>query len=310
MNETPFLNHPVTLFCGHTLSSSHVRLPHVPKPDITAYPPADAYGIMEAYHARRLALWSKIPCPLPTCSKHVQTRRQSVQEGLGERHARQDTAESSSDADDVMFYPRLSGGNVEKMVAGIARCPPPSELSGLSIDKGLMDVTVAKVLALVWKQMTEDALEDRRVESFRPSFSRSASSETIATEVDGQEADDEEEDVMRVGPSRRSKHGEMAHMALSGDVSPSNRSPAKLTRTSSKRQRHSTTSENEPSPPHKRATQLPASSDSASKQDRPIMGRRKASMSFEKELGAVLECDVCAQLLHKPVTTPCQHVSA
>ncbi|KAG7562118.1 hypothetical protein FFLO_02400 [Filobasidium floriforme] len=30
-------------------------------------------------------------------------------------------------------------------------------------------------------------------------------------------------------------------------------------------------------------------------------------MSFEKELGGVLECDVCAQIMHKPVTTPCQH---
>lgn len=30
---------------------------------------------------------------------------------------------------------------------------------------------------------------------------------------------------------------------------------------------------------------------------------------FEKELMGVLECDVCAMLLHEPVTTPCQHVS-
>jgi hypothetical protein len=42
--------------------------------------------------------------------------------------------------------------------------------------------------------------------------------------------------------------------------------------------------------------------------DRPHMGKRKGSMSFEKELSAVLECDVCAQIMHKPVTTPCQHV--
>lgn len=30
---------------------------------------------------------------------------------------------------------------------------------------------------------------------------------------------------------------------------------------------------------------------------------------FEKEMLGLLECDVCASLLHEPVTTPCQHVS-
>ena len=30
---------------------------------------------------------------------------------------------------------------------------------------------------------------------------------------------------------------------------------------------------------------------------------------FQKELLGILECDVCAMLLHQPVTTPCQHVS-
>lgn len=30
---------------------------------------------------------------------------------------------------------------------------------------------------------------------------------------------------------------------------------------------------------------------------------------FQKELSGILECDVCAMLLHEPVTTPCQHVS-
>ena len=31
---------------------------------------------------------------------------------------------------------------------------------------------------------------------------------------------------------------------------------------------------------------------------------------FQKEIFGILECDVCAMLLHQPVTTPCQHVSA
>lgn len=31
---------------------------------------------------------------------------------------------------------------------------------------------------------------------------------------------------------------------------------------------------------------------------------------FLRDLGRVLECDVCASLLYEPVTTPCQHVSS
>ena len=30
---------------------------------------------------------------------------------------------------------------------------------------------------------------------------------------------------------------------------------------------------------------------------------------FKKELLSIVECDVCAMMLHDPVTTPCQHVS-
>jgi len=255
-------------------------------------------------------LWSKIPCPLPTCSRHVGRYRHAAQyQSDDEQHSRHNIEHPVCNAQGVTYYPPGSGVQLEETDAGIVRCPPPSDLSGLSTDKSLMDVTVAKVLALVWKQMTDDALEDRRFESFRPSLSRSASSETVATETDGQEADDEEDEVAQAGSCKRTRHGELALATSSKDGSVAMRSPAKLTRTSSKRQRQSTSSEQYPSPPHKRATHLPTSSNSALGQDRPSIGRRTGSMSFEKELCAVLECDVCAQILHKPVTTPCQHVS-
>lgn len=46
-----------------------------------------------------------------------------------------------------------------------------------------------------------------------------------------------------------------------------------------------------------------------------VSKNRQSSLSpdtwpFQRELAGLLECDVCAMLLHQPVTTPCQHVSA
>jgi hypothetical protein len=260
---------------------------------------------MEAYHARRLALWSKVPCPLPKCPRHVGRYRHAAQPGLDEP-VLQSTEQPICNAQGVTYYPPVDGNDVDKTDAGIVRCPPPSDLSGLSIDKSLMDVTVAKVLALVWKQMTQDALEDRRVESLRPSLSRSASTETVATETDGQEADDEDDAATWAQSHKRNRQMGHARATVLNDDSITARNPVKLTRTSSKRQRQSTSADT--SPPHKRATQLPTASDVALGNDRPSMGRRKGSMSFEKELSGVLECDVCAQIMHKPVTTPCQHV--
>jgi hypothetical protein len=40
----------------------------------------------------------------------------------------------------------------------------------------------------------------------------------------------------------------------------------------------------------------------------PIVEEDGTVDSFKTELMSVLECDVCAQLLFDPVTTPCQHV--
>lgn len=42
----------------------------------------------------------------------------------------------------------------------------------------------------------------------------------------------------------------------------------------------------------------------------PVRSGSPDEWPFRKELSSVLECDVCAMMLHEPVTTPCQHVSA
>jgi hypothetical protein len=293
-SQVPLLNHPVTLYCGHSVSSSHVRLPHIPLPDLTGYPPADAHGIMEAYHARRLALWAKVPCPLPNCRHH---------DALA-------YAQAMTDHGGVPYYPPEGELGNASSIAQVVRCPPPSELSGRSTDKTLMDVTVAKILALVWKQMNLEALEERRAEMIRPSLIRSNTEDTVVSETDGEEADAEDEDDEEQSPLKR-KSGNQSSSLLHVPVEGGSSRPVApgLVRTSSKRRRQVIGSEQYSSPPHKRSSHLPTDVASGSTSGRPTIGRRKASLSFEKELCAVLECDVCAQILHLPVTTACQHVS-
>ena len=256
---------------------------------------------MEAYQARRLALWAKVACPLPGC-KNNDGQSRTHQQHYDVQHNRtrhtDRTSQATFDVHGVAYYPPLSELAGEMSGQTIVRCPPPSNLSGVSTDKTLMDVSVAKILALVWKQMSADAFEDRRLEMTRPSFSRSNSVDTIATETDGEEADVEDEGHDEDLPHKRTLSGTSSRLTAPG-----------LTRTSSKRRRQKTETQQYPSPPHKRSSQLPPGASSAVPGQRPPMGRRKASISFEKELCAVMECDVCAQILHLPVTTPCQHVS-
>lgn len=293
----------MTLFCGHTVSSSHVRLPQVPVPDITGYPATDAFGIMEAYQARRLTLWAKVACPLPGCKHNDgQAGAQYQHHDVGRTDVRTSLSERSSQATfnvhGVAHYPPLTELAGELSGPTIVRCPPPSNLSGTSTDKTLMDVSVAKILAIVWKQMSADAFEDRRLEMTRPAFSRSNSVDTVATETDGEEADVEDEAYDEGLPHKRTLPGTSNRLNAPG-----------LTRTSSKRRRQKTETQQYPSPAHKRSNQLPPGGGLSVTGQRPPIGRRKASISFEKELSAVMECDVCAQILHLPVTTPCQHVS-
>jgi hypothetical protein len=252
---------------------------------------------MEAYQARRLALWAKVVCPLPGCKNNDGQAGTHQQRHDAERTDTQ-THQATVNIHGVAYYPPLSGLAGELSGPTIVRCPPPSDLSGISTDKTLMDVSVAKILALVWKQMSADAFEDRRLEMTRPSFSRSNSVDTVATETDGEEADAEDEGYDEGLPYKRTLPGSSSRLNAPG-----------LTRTSSKRRRQKTETPQYPSPPHKRSSQLPPGAGPAPTGQRPPIGRRKASISFEKELCAVMECDVCAQILHLPVTTPCQHVS-
>jgi hypothetical protein len=261
---------------------------------------------MEAYQARRLALWAKVPCPLPGCKNYIGQAGSQQQHNQTERtDAGSGQTERTFNVHGVAYYPPLSELAGELSGSTIVRCPPPSDLSGISTDKTMMDVSVAKILALVWKQMSADAFEDRRLEMTRPAYSRSNSVDTVATETDGEEADAEDEGYDEDLPHKRalpsgssSRPGESSRLSAPG-----------LTRTSSKRRRQKTDTQQYPSPPHKRSSQLPPGVGSAAVGQRPPIGRRKASISFEKELCAVMECDVCAQILHLPVTTPCQHVS-
>ncbi|KIY49227.1 hypothetical protein FISHEDRAFT_41822 [Fistulina hepatica ATCC 64428] len=44
-----------------------------------------------------------------------------------------------------------------------------------------------------------------------------------------------------------------------------------------------------------------------SRHDAPLLPDSAPRSSFEKELQAELSCEICLQLLHMPITTPCQH---
>jgi hypothetical protein len=230
----------------------------------------DAHGIMAAYQARKLHLWSKVPCPLPGCKRFLP------------QHPERDMGE---------------------------RCPETIEIPVIK-EKGMMDVNVAKVLALVQKQMAEDEAEEDRAWI---TVSRTISRETdVGTETDeaAEDADVEDEETFaKVDKPRRTLKAAPGRDLALRALAEGERSP-KLVRTSSKRRRNTAQSSDQSSPPMKRTNHLPDEyAEDENDQQRPILGRRKPSVSFEKELTAVLECDVCAQLLYEPVTTHCQHVS-
>ncbi|KAK8858937.1 hypothetical protein IAR55_003168 [Kwoniella newhampshirensis] len=157
--------------------------------------------------------------------------------------------------------------------------PPPAYSSDPPVTEGgspLLDISIDKILQLVHKELRREAENEQ-------DFTRTR--DGIDTDIT--DSSDDEEDVshnasqasltrdfsLLTSPSVRTSR-------LDADLSESS-----MVRTSSKRRR---------------------------RDHRPVQRMRPATEQstewpFEKELGGMLECDVCALLLFEPVTTPCQH---
>jgi hypothetical protein len=267
--QSPLLHHPITLPCGHTLSSSHITIPApAPLRLDPSLPAHEIHSLQQRQHQQRLNLWAGVMCPIPTCkrySPHVST-----------------TPVVDSASFGVSPPPSTSSGaqRGEMLASGVTYYPPPlAAPPAYSADppvtetgSPLLDISVDKILGLVADELKK-ARDDERAR-FR-----------TATEV---ETDSDESDEEGSEPHGQSGlPANLSHLVHSQDqvINPSGLS-SPLARQSSKRRKNTLQT--------------------------PIRRQRPDSPGewpFKKELLSVVECDVCAMMLHEPVTTPCQHVS-
>jgi hypothetical protein len=197
-------------------------------------------------------------------------------------------------------------------------------------DRQLLDVTVGKALALVVRELEAQAIQDAMHD---PSNAVSALSQVLDFESEA-DADDEAggepesrasavdafaaDSAHHVEPTNILRPGEASRTAA---VAASGSTGFAVQRNPSKRRRRSTRTDSSPSEsddhstpnrPHPHGTQQPWQT-RRWHHGRPVMETMRPSRpsvpSFAKELAGIVECDVCSQMLHEPVTTPCQHVS-
>nr|XP_019046001.1 hypothetical protein I302_04741 [Kwoniella bestiolae CBS 10118]OCF24931.1 hypothetical protein I302_04741 [Kwoniella bestiolae CBS 10118] len=273
--HAPSLHHPITLPCGHTLSSNHISIPSPPPLHFTNEPPSEIFAAQQRQHQQRLAIWANVMCPIPTCKRFSPTASaSSVMSNVdvpGAESTSIDAQVGSSGqrpASGVHYYPPAP-------TPATMPAPPPaysSEAPSASSSSPLLDVTVDKILAIVQK-------EKHRLES-------QVAGVTGEEETDVESStSSENEDSSPLPPStsQASLMDEFSHLSSSS-------MSRGMSRTGSKRRR------GERSERSSRRL-LPRSS----------LNQTLNQDNFEKELLGTLECDVCAMLLYEPVTTPCQH---
>ncbi|WVQ67955.1 uncharacterized protein L199_006160 [Kwoniella botswanensis] len=280
--HNPCLHHPITLPCGHTLSSNHIFIPSPPPLHFTNEPPHEIFAAQQRQHQQRLAIWANVMCPIPTCKRFSPTASASSvmtnMELPGSANAEQDCQGGSDAQRNVMsasgvhYYPPAP-------TPSTMPAPPPaysSEAPAAATASPLLDVTVDKILAIVQKEKVRHENQAVRIVGEED------------TDVESSDSSDNEAESSFLPPNT-------SHSSLTDDFSHLNHSSSSisLNRTGSKRRRGDRS---------ERTTRrlLPRSS----------LGQNNQSQNqdnFEKELLATLECDVCAMLLYNPVTTPCQH---
>lgn len=245
------LSQPVTLRCGHTVSSAHLQLPHLPTPSFSSSESASAecHAAMAAYNLKRLALWMHVQCPIENC-----ITAHTIPSAPG--HSRPSSSGSgmsgTSAAEIVNIFPsptlsssaRMSAADEDDAGHGHGH-------AGVAPHSTIVDVSVAKILGAIDRRQALAAQQQQHQSRRQDDEDRPRT----PVSSDGSDADAEEDEP--ASPRRR--------------------------------------------PSKRRRGQYPPGNAGAA------LAAAVASQSLGKELLGILECDVCACLLHEPVTTPCQH---
>ncbi len=259
---SPPLHRPITLPCGHTLSSEHISIPALAPLVITSDLPLEIAAAQQRQHHQRLNLWAGIMCPIPTCKRYAPQAGAAVIQEPPLEIAPSDPPASSG----------VPSGQM--LASGVTYYPPPpdppaytQDLPSTGTPSPLLDICVEKTLQMVLHEIeSENASVEAEFMRMRENI------------IEDPESTDEEDHEDPVAPTYLSQDFSAIG---SPDLFP-------ISHRMTKRRRNNTgvSSRN-----GRRSSQSPD------------------TWPFLKELSSLLECDVCAMLLHEPVTTPCQHVS-
>lgn len=272
------LHRPITLPCGHTLSADHVVIPSPPRIQYQpGLPEHEIHALQQRQQAQRLSMWASVMCPIPSCKRYSASAATSTYNPSAAEHE----IESQQ-------LGRVSSGvrRAEMLASGVAYYPPPpsthpefnSEPHVTETGSPLLDITIEKIIGIVQREVAR--LED----------------DTITTTAALRLV--ELHDRQPIDIDVQNTHGDETSSPTLSEASSNSSS---LGRAPSKRQRNRLDLNEH----------LGDTSTSGSEENyrRSPGSGRGSHERFEKEMLGHLECDVCACLLHEPVTTPCQHVS-
>ncbi|GFZ44258.1 hypothetical protein JCM24511_01980 [Saitozyma sp. JCM 24511] len=285
------LHHPLTLPCGHTLSSEHLYIPSPAPIPLGVQLPHELYAAQQRQHQQRLNLWAGVMCPIPSCKRYSP-------------HAGTSQVVDPQTHQAFVPIPGSSAGTAattlrgEVLSSGVTYYPPTpiappaysAEPPVTETGSPLLDVTVDKVMALVLRELdTADEEDEREREREErgdwagPGGGRSMEEYGPSAQVGG-DTDDEGDD----------EDDQLPHTSLSQDLSLLG--SGSIAGARSQRPRN-VFGQGRQGP----QSRYPHRAHRAHRTIAPV------ALPFEKELMGLLECDVCSMLLYEPVTTPCQH---
>lgn len=334
------LHHPLTLPCGHTLSSEHLSLPSpAPLPaNFASMAPHDQHAHQQRQSQQRLSLWAGIMCPIPSCKRYspYAIPGETTHEPLSPIAAfmappgslppstHQPHKPGVALASGVMYYPPPPPAHsVTHPPPAYSPDPPTNEMGS-----PLLDTAVDKVQYLVMRelglgvfskqnqmllQQQQQQRSHTEAEHISAAVEAAGGAERVMASTSG---DTQGQDAVEM-PHKSAPHHSHLSTSLSMDLSRTTIDANQHHQHSHHEHDHLAHVQRPPTPDRSGSTESAASESTVSSLGRKISKRRKNTMgeparpelSFEKELMGILECDVCAMLLYEPITTPCQHVS-